>query len=90
MLLKCCNQICQQIWKTQQWSQERKKPVFLKKPNAKECSNCYKIIFISRARKVIFKALQEKFLQYGTEDFQMCKLDLRKGRGARDQINNIG
>ena len=35
--------ICQQIWKTQQWPQDRKRSVFIpisKKGNAKECSNC--------------------------------------------------
>ena len=34
--------ICQQIWKTQQWSQDRKSSVFIavpKKGNAKECSS---------------------------------------------------
>ena len=33
---------CQQIWKTQQWAQDRKRSVFIpipKKGNAKECSN---------------------------------------------------
>ena len=35
--------ICQKIWKTQQWPQDRKRSVFIpisKKGNAKECSNC--------------------------------------------------
>ena len=34
--------ICQQIWKTQQWPQDRKRSVFIpipKKGNVKECSN---------------------------------------------------
>ena len=34
--------VCQQIWKTQQWPQDCKTPVFVpipKKSNAKECSN---------------------------------------------------
>ena len=34
--------ICQQIWKTQQWSQDWKRSVFIpipKKGNAKECSD---------------------------------------------------
>ena len=40
--VKVLHSICQQIWKTQQWTQDRKKSVFipiLKKGNAKECSN---------------------------------------------------
>ena len=32
MLLKCCIQICQQIWKTQQWSQDWKRSVFIPVP----------------------------------------------------------
>ena len=44
--------ICQQIWKTQQWLQDRKKSVFIpipKKGNAKECSNYCTIALISHA-----------------------------------------
>ena len=38
--VKVLHSICQQIWKTQQWSQDWKRSVFipiLKKGNAKEC-----------------------------------------------------
>ena len=41
--------ICQQIWKTQQWPQDRKRSVFipiLKKSNAKECSNYHTTVII--------------------------------------------
>ena len=40
--VKVLHSICQQIWKTQQWSQDWKRSVFIaipKKVNAKECSN---------------------------------------------------
>ena len=40
--MKVLHSICQQIWKTQQWPQDRKRSVFipiLKKGNAKQCSN---------------------------------------------------
>ena len=39
--VKVLHSICQQIWKTQQWPQDWKRPVFIpipKKGNAKECS----------------------------------------------------
>ena len=39
--VKVLHSICQQIWKTQQWPQDRKRSVFIpipKKGNAKECS----------------------------------------------------
>ena len=42
--------ICQQIWKTSQWSQDWKRSVFIpvpKKDNAKECSNYCTIAIIS-------------------------------------------
>ena len=47
---KVLHSMCQQIWKTQQWSQDWKKSVFIpipKKGNAKECSNYCKIVLIS-------------------------------------------
>ena len=40
--VKMLHSICQQAWKTQQWPQDWKRPVFIsipKKGNAKECSN---------------------------------------------------
>ena len=39
--VKVLQSVCQQIWKTQQWSQDWKKSVFIpvpKKGNARECS----------------------------------------------------
>ena len=41
-ILKVLHSICQQIWKTQQWSQDWKRSVFIpipKKGNGKECSS---------------------------------------------------
>ena len=59
--LKVLYSICQQIWKTQQWPQDRKRSVFIpipKKGNVKECSNYCSIALISYARKVMLKILQ--------------------------------
>ena len=56
--VKVLHSICQQIWKTQQWSQDWKRSVFIpipKKGNAKECSNCHTIALISHASKVMLK-----------------------------------
>ena len=55
--------ICQQIWKTQQWSQDWKRSVFIlipNKGNAKECSNYCTIALISHAGKVMLKILQAR------------------------------
>ena len=55
--------ICQQIWKTQQWSQDWKRSVFIpipKKGNANECLNYHKIALISHASKIMLKILQAR------------------------------
>ena len=49
--VKVLHSICQQNWKTQQWSQDWKRSVFFlipKKGNAKECSNYCTIALISQ------------------------------------------
>ena len=82
--VKVLHSICQQIWKTQQWSQDWKRSVFIpvpKKGNAKECSNYRTIALISHASKVMLKILQARLQQYmntWTVNFQMFKLDLEK------------
>ena len=56
--------ICQQIWKTQQWTQDWKRSVFIpipKKGNAKECSNYCTVALISPASRVMLKILQATF-----------------------------
>ena len=52
--MKELHSICQQIWTTQQWSQDWKRSVFIpipKKGNAKECSNYHTIALISHTSK---------------------------------------
>ena len=61
--VKVLHSICQQIWKTQQWSQDWKRSVFIpipKKGNAKECSNYHTIALISHASKLMLKILQAR------------------------------
>ena len=56
--VKVLHSICQQIWKTQQWSQGWERSAFIpipKKGNAKECSNYRTIALISHASKVMLK-----------------------------------
>ena len=84
--------ICQQIWKTQQWSQDWKKSVFSpipKKSNAKECSDSRTIALISHATKVMFKILQARLQQYMNRELPDVQAGFRTGRGTRDQIANI-
>ena len=61
--VKVLHSICQQIWKTQQWLQDRKRSVLIsisKKGNAKECSNYHTTALISHARKVMLKILEDR------------------------------
>ena len=92
MKLKVLHSMCQQIWKTQQWSQDWKRSVFIpipKKGNAKECSNYHTIALISHASKVMLKILQAKLQQYMNCELPDVEAGFRKGRGTRDQIANI-
>ena len=64
--VKVLHSVHQQIWKTQQWSQDWKRSVFIpipKKGNAKECSNYSSIAVISCAGKVMLKILQVRLQQ---------------------------
>ena len=80
------------IWKTQQWSQEWKKSVFIpnsKEGSAKKCSNYRTIALVSHASKVILKILQVRLQQYVNHELPDVQAGFRKGRGTRDQIANI-
>ena len=94
--VKVLHSRCQQIWKTQQWPQDRKRSVFIpipKKGNAKECSNYHtvarKVMLISHARKVMLKILQARLQQYENHEIPDVQAGFRKGRETRDQIANM-
>ena len=82
MLWKCCtSHICQQIWKTQERSQDCNRSIFIpipKKVNAKQCSNYCTIALISHTSKVMLKILQARLHSTWTVNFQMFKLELEK------------
>ena len=90
--VKVLNSTCQQIGKTQQWPQDRKRPVFIpipKKSNAKECSNYCTIALISHTSKVMLKILQARLQHYVNHELPGVQASFRKDRGTRDQIANI-
>ena len=92
MLLKCCTQYVQQIWKTQQWPQDCKRSVLIpiaKKATAKGCSNYHTTAFISKVSKVMLKILQARLQQYMNHKLPDVQVGFRKGRGTRDKISNI-
>ena len=90
--VKMLHSICQQIWRTQQWSQDWKRTVFIpipKKNNAKECSYYRTIALISHASKVMLKILQARLQQYVNCELPDVQAGFRKGGRTRDQIANI-
>ena len=83
--------ICQQIWKTQQWSRNWKRSVFIlipKKGNYKECSNYHTILLISHASKIMLK-IQARLQQCMNRELPDGQAGCRKSRGTRDQIDSI-
>ena len=90
--LKVLHSIWQQIWKTQQWSQDWKRSVFIpipKKGNAKKCSKYRTSALISHANKVILKILQARLQRYMNHEPPDVQAGFRKDRGTSDQIANI-
>ena len=76
-----------------QWPQDWKRSVFIaisKKGNDKECSNYHTIALISHASKVMLKILQARIQQYVNCELPDIQTGLRKGKGTRGQIANIG
>ena len=81
--------ICQQIWKTQQWSQDWKRSVFIlipKKGNAKECSNYCTIALVSQASKVMLKILQARLQHYVNCELPDVQAGFRKGRATEIKL----
>ena len=92
MLWKCYTQHASKFVKTQQWTQDWKRSVFIpikKKGNSKECSNYHTIALISHTSKVMLKILQAKLQQSMNHEIPDVQAGFRKGRGTRDQIANI-
>ena len=90
--MKVHHSICQQVWKTQQWSWDWKRSVFIpipKKSNAKECSKYCTFALISHASKTMLKILQARLQQYVNRELPAVQDGFRKGKGTRDQIANI-
>ena len=68
------------------------KSVFIpisKKGNAKERLNYCTIALISHANKLMLKLLQARLQQYVNLELPDIQAGFRKGRGTRDQTDNI-
>ena len=87
--VKVLHSIHQQVWKTQQWTQDWKRSVFIpipKKGNAKGCPNYCTFALISHASKVMFKILQARLQQYMNQELPDVQAGFRKGRGTKWKI----
>ena len=68
--VKVLHLICQQRWKTQQWPQDWKRPVFIsipRKPVAKNVQTTAQL-HQSHTSKVMLKILQARFQQYMNQE----------------------
>ena len=77
--VKVLHSICQQIWKTQQWSQDWKSSVFIpipKKGNTKECSTTTQLH--SSHTLLMFKILQARLQQYVNRELPDIQAGFRK------------
>ena len=69
--VRVLHSVCQQIRKTQQWPEDWERSVFIpvsKKGNARECSDCRTIVFISHASKIMLRILQARLQQSVNQD----------------------
>ena len=85
--VKVLHSICQQNWKTQQWSPYWKRSVFIpipKKGNAKKYSNYHTTAPISHASKVMLKILQARFQQYMNRELPDVQAGFRKAQHLLD------
>ena len=90
--LRVLYSICQQIWTTQQWSQDWKRSILIpipKKGSTKECANHQTIALISHASKVMLNILHARLLHYAKQEPPDVQAGFRQERGTRAQIANI-
>ena len=81
--------ICQQIWKTHQWSQDWKRSVFIqipKKANAKDVQTTIQLCSFHMLAQLCSKSFKLGFRSTWTEDFKLYKLDLEKAEGPEIKL----
>ena len=90
--IKGLHSICQQIWKTQQWSHGWERSLFHSNLKRRQCQKCFyyhTTALISQASKVMLKILQARLQQYMNRELLDVQVGFRKGRGTKDKITNI-
>ncbi|CAI5784606.1 Hypothetical predicted protein [Podarcis lilfordi] len=86
--VKVIHSICQQVWKTQQWSEDWRRSVYIPIPKKGSANYCT-IALISYASKVMLKILQSRLKQYVDQELPEVQAGFQRGRGTRDQIANM-
>ena len=79
--IKVLHSLCQEIWKTQQWSQDWKRSGLIlipKKGSIKECANHLTIALISHASKVMLKILHSRLQHYANQELRNVQAGLEK------------
>ena len=92
MLVKGCIQYVIKFGKPSSGHRTAKGQVFFpipKKGSANECSNYRTVVLISHTGKVMLKTLQARLQQHLNGELPDVQAGFRKGRGTRDQIDNI-
>ena len=93
MLLKCCTQYASKFGNAAVATGLEKVSFHYspipKKGNAKKCSNYNTVALFSHASKVVLKVPQDRLQQYMNRELPYVQAGFRKGRGCRDEIDNI-
>ena len=87
--VKVLHSVCQHNWKTQKWTQDWKRSVFItipKKGNAKECSNYCTIALNLHASKVMLKIPQVRLQQYVKRELPNVQAGFRKAEEPEVKI----
>ena len=90
--VKTLTSVCNCIWKSKKWPQDRKKSVFVpifKKGCKKECENYRTIALISHASKVLLKVILKRLEAFLLPELPDEQAGFKRGRVIRDHIANL-
>ena len=86
--VKVLHSICQQIWKTHQWSQDWKRSVFIPIPKkgTKNVQTTIQLCLFHMLPRLCSKSFKLDFSSLWTENFQMYKLSLEKAQESNFKL----
>ena len=68
--VKLLHSICQQIWKTQQWSQDWKRFSFHSNPKERQCQRMFKLLHNWKVMLTILQARLQQYVNHELPDVQ--------------------